>query len=96
MKEDQVKTVYKFVLCADNYQTVNMPPGSKVLTAQVQREKVCIWALVDPNDTRRIDYPVWVYGTAHPVTDAVSGRYVATVQLAGGALVYHVFVGLGA
>ena len=93
--KDKVRTIWKFELRVDDLQTVNMPPDSKVLTAQVQREKVCIWALVDPNDAQRIDYPVWVCGTGHPVTDAAQGRYVASVQLAGG-LVFHVFVGWGA
>ena len=94
--KDKVRTIWKFELRVDDLQTVSMPPDSKVLTAQVQREKVCIWALVDPNNAQRIDYPVWVHGTGHPVTDAAQGRYVTSVQLAGGALVFHVFVGLGA
>ena len=38
----------------------------------------------------------WLFTDEGQLTDAVSGRYVATVQLAGGELVFHVFVGLGA
>ena len=95
--KDKVKSIWKFALKEDDFQTVSMPPQSKVLTAQVQNENVCIWALVDPNDSQRFDYPVWVHGTGHPVVDAaIQGRYVASVQLEGGALVFHVFVGLGA
>jgi hypothetical protein len=95
---DKVKSIWKFELRpAVTFQTVSMPPNSVVLTAQVQREKICVWALVDPNDVGRVDYPVWVHCTGHPVRDAaIQGRYVASVQLAGGALVFHVFVGLGA
>jgi hypothetical protein len=93
----KVKSIWKFTLRVEDTQTVSMPPDSKILTAQAQNENVCIWALVDPNDPQRVDYPIWVHGTGHPVEDAASqGRYVASVQLSGGALVFHVFVGLGA
>jgi len=95
--KDKVKSIWKFALKEDDFQTVSMPPQSKVLTAQVQNENICIWALVDPNFSQRFVYPVWVDGTLHVVLDAaIQGRYVASVQLAGGALVFHVFVGLGA
>jgi len=94
--KDKVRTIWKFTLRVADFQTVSMPPDSRVLTAQVQREEISIWALVDPNNAQRIDYPIWVHGTGHPVTEAAQGRYVASVQLAGGALVFHVFVGLEA
>jgi hypothetical protein len=96
MTKDKVKTIWKFELLVEDFQTVSMPQDSKVLTVQVQQGKVCIWALVDPNDTCKIDCPIWIHGTGHPVTNAaVFGRYVSSVQLDDGALVFHVFVGSG-
>ena len=92
-----MKTVCEFPLLWEDYQTVSMPLDSKVLAAQVQGRIICIWALVDPGATQAIDCPVWIHGTGHPVGNAASeGRYVASVQLDGGSLVFHVFVGAGA
>lgn len=92
---DQVKTIWKFVLRVVDFQVVSVPPLSQILTVQTQGDDICLWVLVDPNSEKRVDYPVWVHGTGHPVDDAVTrGRYVSTVQLQGGRLVFHVFVGL--
>jgi hypothetical protein len=90
------KSIWKFVLTPSDCQTIRMPPNSRVLSAQAQREEICIWALVNTDDTSRCDYHVWVYGTGCPVEEAAhQGRYVATVQLARGSLVFHVFVESG-
>jgi hypothetical protein len=87
------KTIWKYVLQVTDYQTVSVPRDRKVLTAQVQNGQVCLWVLVDPRE-EQTPLKVWIHGTGHPVGDAATkGRFVASVQLAGGALVFHVFTG---
>jgi len=94
--EKKIRTIWKFELDGDGEQIIRLPPDSKVLTVQVQREAVCLWALVDPVNAQRVTHHVWVHGTGHPVVDAADGRYIGSVQLSDGALVFHVFVGGGA
>ena len=43
-----MKTIWKFELELRTIQHVIMPAGAVILTAQMQKDKLCIWALVDP------------------------------------------------
>lgn len=82
-----MRTIYKYTLPVTDIARADMPAGAKVLTVQVQRGEVCIWALVDPSnreETRRFR----IAGTGHPIDDDV-GSFIGTVQL--GALVFHIF-----
>jgi len=79
--------VWKFVL-EDPETTVQMPAGAEVLSIGVQREQVCLWALVDPLqpvEPRRFV----VVGTGWDVPG--HGRFLGTVLLASGELVFHIW-----
>ena len=80
-------TVFKYPLALANEVNVEMPFGAEVLTVQMQAETPCLWARVDPEapkETRRFS----IRGTGHAGAD---GRYLATLQMGGGSLVFHVF-----
>lgn len=84
-----MKTIYKYQLQPLDRQLVPMPNGAQILTVQMQGEHPCVWAMVD------IDKPVVVreirmYGTGHPI-DHDPGRYIGTIQMRGGQLIFHFF-----
>jgi hypothetical protein len=82
-------TIYKYPL-QPGRTVLEMPKGAHVLTVQMQRDEPCLWARVDTsqqNERRAFD----VYGTGHQMPDDVRFVYVATFQMDGGALVWHVF-----
>jgi hypothetical protein len=69
---------------------LHMPADAQVLTVQMQGGQPQLWARVDPakpKEWRTFD----VYGTGHSMPDDPRMRYVATFQMDGGALVWHVF-----
>ena len=81
------KTIWKFQL----EPVISMPKGAEILTVQTQAGTPFVWALVNPeaeNEYRYFD----IFGTGHnvPVGTEVM-KYVATYQLHGGNLVFHVF-----
>lgn len=81
-------TVWKFVI-ADPDTPVTMPVGAEILHVAAQHAVVCVWALVDPkapHEERRLV----VAGTGHPIP-AERGRFLGTVLLHGGALVFHIW-----
>jgi hypothetical protein len=90
-------TIWKFPLEAIDRQIVRVPKGARALTAQMQGGQLCIWALVDTkNVDTGVGMPVYIHGTGHEVRLlAAFGRYLSTVQMDNGALVFHVFVGEG-
>ena len=95
------RTIWKFELDIVDSQVMLMPRGAKILTVQTQlvvepqdhnHVEPHIWALVDPQ-TELVGHGFLVAGTGHTIDtkDAISGEYVGTFQMHGGALIWHVF-----
>lgn len=83
-------TIYKYPIEITDIQNVTMPINAEILTAQMQRATLCLWAKVDENNTCMYERTIEVVGTGNLMTDH-DRRYIGTVQLSGGALIYHVF-----
>lgn len=84
------RRVYKYVLRVDDSQSVEMPSGAEILCVQTQRGDVCLWALVNPNNSPE-ERRFRIAGTGHPADECSANRYIGTVQMMSGALVWHVF-----
>lgn len=94
------RTVYKYTIPITDHVTIDLPVGAQVLSVGVQKgvnvqgypEAMCLWALVrpkGPTEKRRFR----IFGTGHPIKpgDLLFSRFLGTVMLEGGALVFHVF-----
>jgi len=81
--------IWKWEIKVTDRQTVMMPDGAKLLDVQMQDGQCCIWALCDQSAELA---PRWlaIYGTGNSMPDN-PGEYIATFQMHGGALVFHVF-----
>ena len=83
-----MKRIFKWALTPGS-TGLHMPAGAKVLTVQMQGNEPQLWALVDPeqpNERRTFE----IHGTGHSVPEN-PGEYLATFQMDGGSLVWHVF-----
>lgn len=81
-------TIFKYILIIANRQKVPFPIGAKILSVQVQYEKLCIWAQVDEfADVEEIIFRI--YGTGGEVP-LIEQKYIGTVQMNDG-LVWHLF-----
>lgn len=80
--------IHKFVLEFNSRQSVSMPVGSIILSIQVQKGVICLWAMVDKEETEKEDRYFRIYGTGEEVTQS-EGRFLATVQL--DHFVFHIF-----
>ena len=85
-------TIWKYVLkpiCA-----LEMPKGAQILSVHAQassvHEDICMWALVDPTQTKEIR-EFAVFGTGHPVPPGANMKFLGTAMLNEGRLVFHVF-----
>lgn len=81
--------IWKWELAVIDQQIVKMPVGARILDVQMQNDKCCIWAV---SDETAVEEPrhIAIYGTGPLIPDD-PGRYIATFQIHGGALVFHVF-----
>ena len=87
-----IQEIWKFILPIEYKYGITMPTNSEILTVQTQGNDICIWALVYPEHGKVIR-TFEVFGTGHPIYSdmGIERRYIGTVQMIGGALVYHIF-----
>jgi len=88
------KTIYKFHLNPGT-NVVPMAKGATLLSVQMQNNLITVWALVD-NPAAESMRHIMVLGTGWEVEDVesstiIASRFLGTVQLMGGARVFHVF-----
>ena len=87
-----MKTIWKYPLEITDTQNVTMRRDARILSIQVQGDETWMWCLVDP-DEKSCERTIGIYGTGHDVEDWVSkhGKFIDTIQLHGGSLIFHVF-----
>jgi len=85
-----MKTIYKYNLGTSS-KHIMLPIGSKILTAQNQSDKIVLWALIDPNEQRQIQFSIMVILTGSLIEDEEDYilHYISTVQIH--EIVYHIF-----
>lgn len=83
--------IFKYSLTITDEQTVEMPTGASVLSAQMQNGSLCLWAVVNESNPVK-KYRVKIVGTGNQFDNAAFwfGGYVSTVQDRN--FVWHVFV----
>lgn len=87
-----MQSIYKYPLSFIDTQEIELPTGAQVLTVQVQRDNLQLWALVDPEIETVEKRKFIVIGTGNPINDLINTVvYISTIQIYGGALVFHVF-----
>lgn len=82
------KTIWKFELGLA-ITKIEMPERAQVLTAQMQSNQLCLWALVDPDAKKRTRI-FGVFETGYSISED-NITYITTFQVSGGALIFHVF-----
>jgi hypothetical protein len=84
-----MNTIYKYPIEITDEQTVSMPVGAQVLSAQMQGTQLCIWALVEVGNIN-CDRRVRIFGTGNTVKLDGNWKFVDSVQER--IFVWHVFV----
>lgn len=84
-----MSTIYKYPI-QPGLTVLELPRGAQVLTVQMQGDRPFLWARLDtrqPPERRTFE----VFGTGDGMPDDPRLMYVATFQMEGGSLVWHVF-----
>jgi hypothetical protein len=86
-----VLKIFKYQLPADDYFSLQVPAGSRILSVDVQHGVPCMWVLVDPTNspvTRRFRFAE----TKHPIEETVEQlTFIGTFQMHEGNSVFHIF-----
>jgi len=83
--------IFKYPLAVVDRQTVEMPKGATILCCQIQLDKPCLWAAVDP-DAPLEPRTILVVGTGRDTAFGLATtEYIGTIQLNEGVFIFHVF-----
>lgn len=86
-----MQSVYKYTIPLEDYFSLDLPEGAKILTVREQGGEPQLWALVKQggrNEKRNFR----LAGTGHPIKERPEKlSYIGTFQLAGGSFIGHVF-----
>ena len=91
-------SIWKFPLEVVDHQTVQVPSGSLVLSVAEQDNGIVLYTMVDTEIAGKELLTVYIYGTGHPIDTedadrwSPRNRFLGTVKLHDGALMFHVFV----
>lgn len=86
------KRIWKFPIGITDVQKVRAPLGAQFFEAQMQNERLCLWAIVD-EDNAPIDYVIFVLGTGNPIPDTLDTFSLAHIgTVFDRQFVWHVFV----
>lgn len=87
-----MQSVYKYPIALDDYFSLDLPKGAKILTVQEQRGIPQLWAFIKLGEEEVEKRNFLLAGTGHPIKESPERlNYVGTFQTFGGGFVGHVF-----
>lgn len=92
-----VHRIFKYKFDETFRQEIKLPKGAHVLDYQIQHENLCLWAIVDDEETQFDKKVYYIFGTGQEIDrgylHALAHR--ATVQALGGQFIWHIFEQIG-
>lgn len=86
-----MKKIFKYILEPVDVQRLDIPTGSKLLSVTEQYGKIVLYALVDDAQGGLDSFEIFVKGTGRPADDIDNCKFLGTVKLYEGELMFHVF-----
>lgn len=93
-----MKSIYKYELTSTSklvageiVSVVHLPLGSEVLKIDIQGDKVCLWAMVNVDETETEERKFIMIGTGMQIPDDAQLIYNNTILIGYGTFVYHAF-----
>lgn len=89
-----LKTVYKYPI---KEEKIYLPLNAEILSVKWVKGEICIYALVDPTETTKTEYEVYIMGTGYTIqeNEIEDMVYLGTVIEPNeffGDLVWHVWI----
>ena len=86
-----MKKIFKYILEPADVQRLYLLTGSKILSVKEQYGKVVLYALVGGAQGGLDCFKIFVKRTGHPADDISDCKFLGTVKLDEGKLMFHVF-----
>lgn len=91
--KESLWTVYKYKFAIEPMEpfVLQLPKGARPLRVGIQESQPCLWAMVDSNAEKE-PRTFLLVGTGHEIEEPDRWDHVTTFYMAGGKLIWHVFV----
>lgn len=86
-----MKRIFKYPLPVRDLVFLDLPLGAQVLSVAVQEGSIVLYALIDDAEKQTDRQAFRVVGTGHLCEDVLGMRFLGTVNLHNGALMFHIF-----
>lgn len=83
-------TIWKEEIGIEDTVNLLLPLGAEILSCQVQHDTPCIWYKCDSVQSRE-PRTLRMFGTGHPIPEGLDLKFIDTIQVLGGTLIFHVF-----
>lgn len=83
--------IWKYTLDTTDYQLVNIKAPAKILSVDEQYENIVLYAEVDDSSLVDNEVGIWIHGTGHEKVAPETAKFIGTVKLMGGQLMFHVY-----
>lgn len=88
-----MKVIYKYPVDITDEQVIKIPLGSKILSVIEQNNKIVLYAIVHPGVEYTREIILRIVGTGHEIPFSLDDfKFMGSVKLHDGQLVFHVFV----
>ena len=85
-----INKVFKYAVRETDFQTVNLPVGSKILKIGNQNGSMQLWAMVNSREPNKLPLELAIVGTGN-VTEISFENYVHYDTIILGAFVWHIY-----
>lgn len=89
-----MKYIYKYLLAITDDQIISIPKDSTVLSVICQNNQLVVYVVIDTDNIESNElYKFKIIGTGNPIVakDFLTYRFLNTVSMADGNLIWHVF-----
>lgn len=85
-----MKVIHKYELKI-GITEVEIPISNRILSIQIQDNKVCMWILLDDSNNTKVKRKFVAIGTGHSINEENKLVYLDTIQLNKGTYIFHIF-----
>lgn len=92
MKQIYKYPIHRYPMFIFGSQTLMLPRDAKIIHVDHQLDSICIWAIIDTEETRMEPRIIEVYGTGQVISSELGHiQHLGTVIMQRLGLIWHVF-----
>ncbi|MCK5236178.1 MAG: hypothetical protein KAR06_04250 [Deltaproteobacteria bacterium] len=86
-----MKTIYKFPVAIMDEQPFHLPEDAELLSVVEQRGSVVLYVLADFSQPSNVRHTIKIFGTGHSINENEGYKFLDTVKMGDGILMWHIF-----